>query len=668
VDARDPGDPAISSSGTGFLSACALSYWTPTIDDEYWELLVERNCEGHPAKSNTPDGNIVEKGAQGYVLRDSPVNKRNLKTCSNATCAALADFGIDNVAITAALLGDADRTSLINWARGLNNKGDEFGAADVMRPSVHGDVVHSRPVAINYADSDDDSPEVVVFYGSNDGVLRAINGNREADIVTEGGNVKAGQELWGFIAPEFFPYIRRLRENFPIISYKGVELIDPPIEHEPKPYGFDGAITAHTESGVAWIYATMRRGGRMVYAFDVTDITNNTGSPKIKWRFGCPNLGDDEGCTVPGATDIGQTWSSPRVLKTAGYKDGDLLKPMLIMGGGYDRCEDKDPPEELCLVDRKGNRIFVLDADSGALLSNTMTTDRPVIGDIFVVAGAEGVAKWAYAVDLGGNIYRISATDANTPLSDAPPENWISTKIASLGCGETAAPCPPRNRKFMFAPDIVEQAGVYHLLIGSGDREKPLHKDDYPSAYGTTNYFYMVRDLPTDADWLKAEEAACGDDVICMKSLLVISGAATPSAADLAKFGKGWALKLGEGEQVVTSAITVFGGTTFSTHTPADPFAADAGVCTTDLGTARVYNVRYASAAPSKPGVKSRSEVIAGGGLPPSPVAGLVKLDDGTIVPFIIGADGTSPLEGGEPISPSLTTLPKSITYWYIEK
>jgi hypothetical protein len=37
-------------------------------------------------------------------------------------------------------------------------------------------------------------------------------------------------------------------------------------------------------------------------------------------------------------------------------------------------------------------------------------------------------------------------------------------------------------------------------------------------------------------------------------------------------------------------------------------------------------------------------------------------------VPFLIGGSATSPLEGGEPSSPSTTTLPKSVTYWFIRK
>jgi len=55
--------------------------------------------------------------------------------------------------------------------------------------------------------------------------------------------------------------------------------------------------------------------------------------------------------------------------------------------------------------------------------------------------------------------------------------------------------------------------------------------------------------------------------------------------------------------------------------------------------------------------------------LPPSPVAGLVKLDGmpGPI-PFIIGADPDSPLKGREPTPPSSSTQPKSLTYWYLQQ
>lgn len=686
VDAQTPAQPAISGDDSGFVSPCAVSYWTPTTDDTYWQTYKNNIlpfCSPHPAVSNTPDGNLVEKGAQAYTLRGSPTAasiSRNLKTCNAACSSTLAAFNDGNTAITKTLLGnaamsDAERTALINWARGQNNRADEvdpdniqLAAATAMRPSVHGDVLHSRPVAVNYGSPDDDPPLVVVFYGGNDGVLRAVNGNRSAAI----DGVAAGNEMWSFLAPEFYPYISQLRNNSQQIFFRGEDEAERGPRRE-KPYGFDGPLTAYSAADDTWIFAGMRRGGRMVYAFDVSDITTDANSPTLKWRLGCPNLGNDTGCTSADVTDIGQTWSSPVVLKTAGFYDvvsvdgvdTNVPQPLLIMGGGYDGCEDSDP--HTCTSSTKGNRIFVLDADTGDVLVS-FGTDRAVTGDVFVLSNpATGLAQWAYAADLGGNIYRISGVDANTPFAATAPDDWTITKIAALGCDDGGT-CS-ENRKFLYAPDIVVEpepnSGTHILLIGSGDREKPVRT--YTSAYNTDNYFYMVIDRPTDEDWLTTDMGDCSDGEICMDDDVMLEierDAEDPTDADLSG-KKGWYLQLAQHEQVVTTGITVFGSVTFSTHTPEVP---EAGACTSDLGTARVYNIRYRNAAPSRPGATDRYEEIDGGGLPPSPVAGQVRLDDGTIVPFIIGADPSSPLEGGLPVPPSLSTMPKSITYWYIEK
>jgi len=98
------------------------------------------------------------------------------------------------------------------------------------------------------------------------------------------------------MAPEFFPNIKRLRANDPAWRY----LLTPfPDASEPKPYGVDGPITAYKGDEGAWLLATLRRGGRAVYAFDVADIASEDPSPPtLKWKIGCPNAADDIGCTA----------------------------------------------------------------------------------------------------------------------------------------------------------------------------------------------------------------------------------------------------------------------------------------------------------------------------------------------------------------------------------
>ncbi len=654
--------PAINSN-TGFIKECARSYWTPTTTDTYWSFLPQNDgCLVTPnAISNFPDGNFVEKGGQAYTVRSTP--NRVVKTCtpSSSTLASLCttslastnlvNFDTNNNAITQAKLGaasTAEKNTLINWQRGLDTEDENInGLTDAstpaeMRPSVHGDVLHSRPIALNFGTAT--TPSVVVFYGGNDGILRAINGNRSANF----GSTGPGSELWTFVPPEFYGSIKRLHDDTTPINYVGST------GGSPKPYGIDGPISAYLDSAspptVARIYATMRRGGRAIYSFDVA----TPATPSLKWQIGCPSsLTDDTQCSS-NLTGIGQTWSAPTVLKSAAYPSVAAAgtSPLLIMGGGYDTCEDSDPNS--CTASTKGNKIYVLDALTGGVLQ-TMSTDRAVVADITVVPNpTTGLADYAYAVDLGGNIYRITVGTAATG-------SWTITKIASLGCDATPATMTcTANRKFMFAPDVVQENGTNIVLVGSGDREKPVLA--YASASSVTNYFFRVTDSPLDATWLAAELINCGAAVICKASLLEIASG-TPSTATLAT-KKGWYLDLAPTEQVVTSSVTVYGTTTFSTQTPAVPVA---GSCTSNLGTSKAYNVAYADASSSN---GSRYVVVTGGGLAPSPKAGIVTLDDGSTVPFLFGSSSAASIAPTQPPLPpsSMTNLPKKRLYWYIQK
>lgn len=662
---------AISTSGSGFINECAVSYWTPaksSTADGYWANLTEANCPTYAATSNTPDGNVVEKGGQAYKLRAMTPELRTVKTCtvSGTSCAtALTDFNSSNAAITSGLLGvaDEDRATLIDWARGKNTDSEAIGVpanttaltsdelTAKMRPSSHGDVVHSRPVAINFAASDAAPAKVVVFYGGNDGMLRAVNGNRDGGELVGGKN--PGEELWSFVAPESYGMFARLKDNSPTIKFPN----SVSATATPKEYGFDGPVTAYRASSSAWIYATMRRGGRMLYAFDVPAATPQ--SPTLKWRVGCPNQADDLGCTSTGdngVTGIGQTWAVPTIVKSAGYVDGSgANKPMLIMGGGYDTCEDSDSPTVECKTSGKGHAIYLLDADSGIVLQTFDSDDGiagGVVGDITVLKDNAGLATYAYAADLSGNVYRISGT-ANAPIGSVAPGSWTITKIAVLG-GEDAG-----ARKFLFGPDVVTESGINYLLLGSGDREKPLTY--YSNALAVQDYFFMLKDTPTDTTWLSSENATCSADNLCMGSLLEITTEATPTEVALSA-KKGWALQLTSEEKVVTSALTIFGTVYFSTQEPSE---ASLGSCTPDLGYARTYSISFRNAE----GVDGeRSVHLIGDGLPPSPVAGLVTLDDGSTVPFCIGCSGTSSLEGSEPPIPPTAVQPKARVFWNIEQ
>ena len=608
-------------------------------------------------------------------------------------CTTLISFEPNEPLITEALLDandPTDRANIINWGIGLDVDSEDgaYNALKVMRPSLHGDVVHSRPVALDYG-TDPNNPQVAVFYSGNDGILRSVNGNRTSAI----GTVGAGEELWAFMPPEFYPYLKVLRENDAVIKFPASGPSSIGKSGIAKPYGIEGPLTAFEGTITAYndvkkyLYATMRRSGRSVYAFDVSSAV----SPTLLWKKGCPSFANDTGCSAdsfasptPWAS-IGQTWSAANIAFTTAYNgpytlaDSSLItkmKPMLIMGGGYDGCEDFDGDADSdgslenhdCISTDKGGIIYILDAQDGSVLQ-TFPTDRAVSGNVTVVPLSDTDPRiiYAYATDLGGNIYRISADNAGTPapISSELPSAWIITKIAALGCGtpSTDAASCDANRKFMHGPDVVKipSSDKLAVLVGSGDREKPLR--DYSAALGVQNYFFSVIDQPTLTTWFDDAETTCPTtntlpttNTICLKALDAVSLAGgTPSAY-------GFHLPLAVDEQVVTAALTVADVANFSTHIPVDPNGPDAEACASNLGIATTYNINYQDA---EGGVVD----ILGGGLVPTPVAGKVILDDGSIVPFCIGCGGEQSAIGGSVVGSGINWIqPKSRVYWNIQK
>jgi type IV pilus assembly protein PilY1 len=672
----DANDADAVNYQTGFITECARSYWTPSTVDTEWNSQQESDCltiAGAEA-SNYPDGNVVAKGGQAYKLRSSA--SRTSLTCNNAACASLVTFSGANV--SAAQLGTPTasttaRDALINWAKGMDNNILSINADDGAiayedenlnatysdnRLSMHGDVVHSRPVAINFGTAAD--PKVVVFYGGNDGWLRAVNGNRANPI----GTIPAGGELWSFAPPEFLSKFSRLRAQSPVIYYPDTLATD----SARKDYAIDGPVTAYrgTIGGAGptktFIYATMRRGGRSIYAFDVSNADTAPSSPSLKWRIGCAA----DGTCTPFMSGIGQTWSTIKPFTHGNHSSGN--SPLLIFGGGYDTCEDYDSgaANHNCTSSSTGHQIYVVDGDTGTEVRTFDTSTavltsfnkyRGIIADMSLVTGPDGHAKYAYVVDLGGNVFRINMQ------GDAVA--WTITHIASFGCDRADTSCTA-NRKLMFAPSIVNTAtGEYTIMLGSGDREKPL--TDFAAASAVANYFFMFKDKPDVAPATYPGTADCTLALICLNSLLRINvDADSPTSLGTKK---GWYLALHSTEQVVTQPLTIFSVVTFSTHEPAvpdDPDAPDTSGTCNNLGTTRVYNVGYEYGKPANGG--TRYEDVAGDGLPPSATAGLVTLDTGQTVPFCIGCSAASPLEAKLPTASSSSVMPKGRLYWYLDK
>ncbi len=262
----------------------------------------------------------------------------------------------------------------------------------------------------------------------------------------------------------------------------------------------------------------------------------------------------------------------------------------------------------------------------------------------------DGKIERLYAVDTGGNIWRV---DLEPTPSHTTPNYWQITKLAAVGCN--AGACSSGTpRKFFYPPDVVPvgspgASGSYDaVLVASGDREHPLYTTDTTKSQFVTNRFYMIKDANT------------GKDGSSLTTPYVESNLFNATSTDYDKSGNGFYITFLTGEKGVNAPTTVAGLTYFGTNQGTAPSVTSC----TNLGTARGYRVNPLS------GVHS-STTFDGGGLPPSPVAGIVDVN-GTLVPFIIGAGGDatctsadckSAVGGGKPTI-SVSTK-RSRTYWY---
>ena len=676
---------------TGFITDPAASYWT--APSSFWSFSPSGNP---PSASDKPDGPLVEKGAAAQRLRTdflASQSARKLYTCtgtcpagtlsatpfntttiSPSSAAIQASFGATNAGYSnpfTSTNGQAGEvTDIINWARGADNMNDEnlSGAYTDIRASVHGDVVHSKPAVINYnrtgSCTTPDENDVMVYYGANDGVFHALKGGK---------NATDGAEKWGFIPPEFYGKLKRLRDNLPSIT---VDRHPPANTSNNKSYFADGSVSIYqvdanndcqyTTGGSGdkvHIFLSMRRGGRFIYALDVT----NPDDPKLMWKIS--NI-------TPGYAELGYTWSIPAVsiLNLNGTKT-----PALAFGGGYDPAVEDVRPDQISGFDgasaatlthtsgatqtrTMGRRIFIVNASDGSQvwsaggnLANPGAAGVPAVqvtgmnyampSDANVIdTNADRVDDRFYIGDIAGNVWRGD-------IGDPDPANWAVKQLAAIDDSNTA------RRKFLYAPVVVagqEQDGTkFHaVLAGSGDREHPFNES-------VTHRFYMFKDVFTGLVSTQSSPITESD--------LFDATNALPSGTN-----KGWYITFAPGEKVVSNATVLNGVTFFNTSIP--PTSPAAGVCTSGLGRAFLYGVGYLDGAGAlylNPGEQAtdpdaRRTEYAGGGFPPPPTPAVVGIDS--------DGDGDADEQHELVISgTSVTEVPGAAlgdrvrTYWYEE-
>jgi type IV pilus assembly protein PilY1 len=558
----------------GRINQAALTFWTvgdalPPADPNLLEI------EGR-------DGRSVVRGGAGQKIpgmiggaigeTNDVDGARRLFTepdsYVNGTPAALRPLNADDATasvLRAALGAASDEAArcLLRFVRGFDvNWSDCTG--EETREWLLGDPLHSRPLPVNYGARGAytrDNPDIRILMGGNDGYMRMfrdLNSAGEED----------GGEAWAFMPREVLAIQERLRDD-----NAGVP------RH---PYGVDGAPVVYVRdvngngtiegTDKVWLYFGLRRGGARYYALDISDPDN----PKMLWSIG--PTGD--------FAEIGLTFSNPRVGDLDYGHTSGLARPVLIFGGGYDT--NKDARGAVGTDDEKGNALYVVDAETGALVwkavqSGTASSTvfvQPDLRDSIpsdvtaVDTNGNGLIDRVYVGDTGGVIWRADLAGKNRAA-------WTMTPVLSVG--RHAFPGDEANdRRFFHRPDFVMSKDDYGafdaVVIGSGNRADPR-------ATHVQDWFYVFKDRDITSGTLTTTEPLEHDDLEDLTE-----GCYTEVCTHSEALANGWRMELeGGGEKSLATPMTIAGSVYFTTYIPPD--SVDAETCGPAEGGGRFYRI-----------------------------------------------------------------------------
>jgi Tfp pilus tip-associated adhesin PilY1 len=417
-----------------------------------------------------------------------------------------------------------------------------------------------------------------------------------------------------------------------------------------------------TTSGDVYLYMTARRGGRFIYAFDVTTPL----TPTLMWKLDTSIV-----------NELGYTWSQPKVTKIGGRD-----RPVLIFGAGNAPEQDADP---IVASDTMGRGIIIADGITGKIIWAALKSCTGVTSHLSTVA-TEGVAGSCvvdanlvsafaaditvvdrqgdgytdrlYAADVGGNIWRVDLDKTNLKIN-VPSTDIQLSKFATLATSGNG------SRKFLYGVDVVPTYGRDLVVASSGDREHPLFNADITvgTAHNVQNRVYLLID-PNTGPSAGATAAIVNTDLLdqsaigsnCFDAATAGYEATAAQNAATACNGtnteryifdgrstnfKGYYFNFAAGEKGVNAPLTEAGTVYFATNQPDTRTTTTS--CKSGLGRAFAYQVDLFSG-------ERKSIEYSGGGLPPSSISGLVNIN-GSIRFFLMGGDGDSifkPKDGKE--------------------
>jgi type IV pilus assembly protein PilY1 len=580
--------------------------------------------------SASVDAGNVDVGGVGELLQTTSGLSRTLYTLTPTGTSLIGlnstTSGVQN--ITPAMLDVADTTAsakLINFIYGLDAY-DADGNSDMTenREWIMGDILHSRPVIVNYAsytfsaanETSCATNKSLIFVGSNDGMLHAF---KDCD----------GTEAWGFVPPDVLPHLKNMTDVNK--SY----YVDSTVSTYVHDKNSNGNIEPLQGDKVILLFGIRRGSGTAAaptsgayYALDVTIPA----SPAFLWKMSnsSPTSGSPAVAVFP---ELGESWSEPKLVRMK-YGSPATAKIVALVGAGYDNAnedgrygatqtfpatasgvapsmtgsgadtssgtssptnpkgrgiyaielaslsESGSPPTVTASVAASATKIWGYTYGSTVTSSASGKTDPGVTfsfpSEIAAIDSLNsGYANILYAADTGGNIWRFDVGDANTA-------NWTGKKIFSSNPGSGGA--TDVGRKIFYKPSIVSEAGYRMIIFGTGDREHPLNTN-------VVDRIYVLKD-PGTITTTKTES-----NLVDLTSDLLQTTTSAGIASIITQLNAstnfGWYIKLDEnaGEKVL-SAPMVFNKVIYATTY--SPEASSTDICVAgNLGTSRLYALNY---------------------------------------------------------------------------
>ena len=443
-----------------------VSYQTSYASDDNWSGDVKRFEKAWNAQTSTFETREIWSAKTQVPGAAS----RTIKIAGNSN-SGLVDFTWDNAGSSSTAgtlayflsrdpensnIGDDKGSERLSYLRG-SREGE--GTTFRQRSGVLGDFYSSTPAVVSgprylvsfsnrledntaYSDFAEDIAQrrPRIYVGGNDGMLHGFNAT-------------TGAEEFAFIPSAVFHKLNKLTGT----NYSHEFYVDGP------------PTVADVFDGTEWrtiLVGTLKAGGKSVFALDVT----TPGEEKLLWEF------DDTDLPADALAKMGYSFSQPTIARL------HTGKWAVVFGNGYESANNTNGKAALFIVDAmEGTLLKNLEVSGVDGVANGLST--PKLGDY----NADGVADYAYAGDLQGNVWRFDLL--RNGRSSTAPFTRSDDGEAALGDFEVAYGGEPlfsatssnndSRQPITSAPSLVRHpTGVGYLVIfGTGKFFETNDKD-----------------------------------------------------------------------------------------------------------------------------------------------------------------------------------------------